>query len=47
MENIFLSKLNAQRVKEGRPYDYTPELQQNGKKNQEKQGLPQEKKPRQ
>ena len=45
MENIFLSKWDAGQVKEGRPYDYTPELKQNGEKNEQQQGLPQKQKP--
>ena len=45
MENNFVSKLDARKVVDPRPYDYTPELQQNGEKNEEQQGLPQEQKP--
>ena len=45
MENNFVPKWDARRLLEGQPYDHTPELQQNGEENEEKQGLPQEQKP--
>ena len=45
MENNFVSKWDARRVVDPRPYDHTPELQQNGEKNQQEDGLPQEQKP--
>ena len=45
MENIFVSRTPLRDLVDPRPYDYTPELQQNGEKNEEQQGLPQEQKP--
>ena len=46
MENIFVSKLDARQVVDSRPYDCTPELQQDGEKNEQQDGLPQKQKPR-